>query len=105
MSKRNTTKGWLMAVVLILPAGLEARPVTVDDLMRLSTVSDVRLSPDGKQVAYVVSTPSLETAAHEAILFRIPATGGTPVRLTYGTRIFNKPLPAPWLRWSPDGSS
>jgi len=26
------------------------------------------------------------------------------VRLTYGTRIFNKPLPSPWLRWSPDGS-
>lgn len=104
MSNKGAVKEWLMAVVLIVPASLQARPVTVDDLMKLSSISDVRLSPDGKQVAYVVSTPSLETAAHEAILFRIPATGGAPVRMTYGTRIFNKPLPSPWLRWSPDGS-
>jgi dipeptidyl aminopeptidase/acylaminoacyl peptidase len=104
MSNINMIKAWLVAVVLIAPASLQAAPVTVDDLMRLSSLSDVRLSPDGKQVAYVVSTPSLDTAAHEAVLYRVPVTGGAPVRLTYGTRIFNKPLPSPWLRWSPDGS-
>ena len=93
-----------MAAVLIAPVSLQAGPVTVDDLMKLSSISDVRLSPDGKLVAYVVSTPSLDTAAHEAVLYRVPAAGGSPVRLTYGTRIFNKPLPAPWLRFSPDGS-
>jgi dipeptidyl aminopeptidase/acylaminoacyl peptidase len=94
----------LLAVSLTSPASLQAAQVTVDDLMRLSTVSDVRISPDGNQVAYVVSTPSLETASHEAVLYRIPAAGGTSLRLTYNTRIFNKPLPSPWLRWSPDGS-
>ena len=103
-NNKLTMKGWLFTLVLIAPAILQAAPVTVDDLMRLSSISEVRLSPDGKQVAYVVSTPSFDTAAHEAVLFRIPATGGAPVRLTYGTRIFNKPLPSPWLRWSPDGS-
>src|SRR5580704_15538886 len=104
MTNKRIILGWLVAVVLTAPASLQAGPVTVDDLMRLSTVCDVRISPDGKQVAYVVSTPSLDTAAHEAVLFRVPATGGAPMRLTYGTRIFNKPLPSPWLRWSPDGS-
>ena len=83
---------------------VHAAPVTVDDLMHLRSISDVRISPDGQQIAYVVCTPSFETAAHEGILYRIPAAGGTPVRLTFGTRIFNRPLPAPWLRWSPDGS-
>ncbi|HEX2715328.1 MAG TPA: hypothetical protein VHM88_24375 [Candidatus Acidoferrales bacterium] len=87
----------------------DARPataakVTVDDLMRLRSISDVCISPDGKQVAYVVSTPSFETAAHEATLYVVPATGGKPLRLTYTSRIFNRPLPAPALRWSPDGS-
>lgn len=72
--------------------------------MRLRSVSDVRISPDGSQIAYVVSTPSLETASHEGVLYRIEAAGGTPLRMTYHTRIFNKPLPSPWLRWSPDGS-
>ena len=104
MSIERKIRWVLLAVSLTSPASSQAAQVTVDDLMRLSSVSDVRISPDGNQVAYVVSTPSLETASHEAVLYRIPAAGGTSLRLTYNTRIFNKPLPSPWLRWSPDGS-
>jgi dipeptidyl aminopeptidase/acylaminoacyl peptidase len=104
MSIERKIRWVLLAVSLTAPACLQAAQVTVDDLMRLSVVSDVRISPDGNQVAYVVSTPSLETASNEAVLYRVPAAGGTPLRLTYHTRIFNKPLPSPWLRWSPDGS-
>jgi len=102
----NKTLWWLtLPVVMALSAALPAlQRVTVDDLMHLRSISDVRISPDGKQIAYVVSTPSFETAAHEGVLYRIPVSGGTPLRLTYQTRIFNKPLPAPCLRWSPDGS-
>jgi dipeptidyl aminopeptidase/acylaminoacyl peptidase len=81
----------------------EARKVTLDDLMKLRTISSVRISPDGKQVAYVVSQPSFEKDAHEAVLFVAPATGGPPSRLTHETRIFNRPIPRPELRWSPDG--
>src|SRR5260370_26758789 len=94
----------LLAISLAVPTCLNAEQVTVDALMRLRSISDVKISPDGKQIAYVVSAPSLETAGHEAVLYRIPVGGGTPLRLTYRTRIFNKPLPSPWLRWSPDGS-
>src|SRR5271169_5977687 len=95
----------MLISLVVVPQVVHATPVTVDDLMRLRSISDVRISPDGQRIAYVVCTPSFETAAHEGILYLIPAAGGTPVRLTYGTRIFNRPLPAPWLRWSPDGSS
>src|SRR6266571_7854383 len=96
---------WVMlAILFVAPTRLHAQEVMVDALMRLRSVSDVQISPDGNQIAYVVSTPSLETAAHEAILYRIPVAGGTPLRLTYRTRIFNRPLPWPWLRWSLDGS-
>jgi dipeptidyl aminopeptidase/acylaminoacyl peptidase len=94
----------LLAISFTGPTRLHAQEVTVDALMRLRSVSDVQISPDGNQIAYVVSTPSLETAAHEAILYRIPVAGGSPIRLTYCTRIFNRPLPSPCLRWSPDGS-
>jgi len=83
----------------------ETRPVTVDDLMRLRSMSDVRISPDGQRVAYVVSQPSVEKNAHEAVLHVVPAAGGPATRMTYGTRIFNKPRPVPHLRWSPDGTS
>lgn len=99
-------KSRFFLLVMLFAASCQAAPspVSVDDLMRLRSISDVRISPDGKRVAYVVSTPSFETAAHEAVLYVVPSTGGLPLRLTHGTRIFNRPLPAPWLRWSPDGS-
>src|SRR4030095_10051911 len=80
------------------------RPVTVGDLITLRSISDVRISPDGSQVAYGVSQPWFGKDEHEAALSLVSASGGTPVRLTYGTRIFNKPRPAPHLRWSPDGT-
>jgi dipeptidyl aminopeptidase/acylaminoacyl peptidase len=104
MNKATVVRWLLLGAALAVPAPRLAAQVSVDDLMRLRSVNDVRISPDGSQVVYSVSTPSLETAAHEAILYRIPAAGGAPVRLTYHTRIFNKPLPNPSLRWSPDGS-
>ncbi len=81
-----------------------AAKVTVDDLMRLRSLFDVHISPDGKRVAYVVSTPSIERAEHEAALWLVSTSGGTPQRLTYSTKIFNQPVPSPCLRWSPDGS-
>lgn len=95
-----------LGVVLLAAAvagGLE-NPITVEDLMRLRTITDVRISPDGKRVAYVLSTPSFETDAHEAVVYLVPATGGEAVRLTHATRIFNRPLPLSELRWSPNGS-
>jgi dipeptidyl aminopeptidase/acylaminoacyl peptidase len=71
--------------------------------MRLRTILDVKLSPDGSQVAYVVSQPSLERNAHEAALFVVSAAGGTPMRVAASARVFTPALPAARLRWTPDG--
>jgi dipeptidyl aminopeptidase/acylaminoacyl peptidase len=97
---------WLVTGVLLLLVAWPAAgvKVTIDDLIRIRSVSDVRISPDGKRVAYVVSTPSLDTASHEPVLYVASTSGGPPLRFTYSTRIFNQPMPAPVLRWSPDGS-
>src|SRR5207247_6912169 len=80
-------------------------PVSVDDLMKLRYIAEVQISPDGERVAYVVSQPNVENNTHDAQLYIVPTAGGTPVRMTFGTRIFNVPRPAPHLRWSPNGSS
>jgi len=80
-------------------------PVSVDDLMKLRWIADVQISPDGERVAYVVSQPSVENNTHDAQLYIVPTAGGTPVRMTYGTRVFNVPRPSPHLRWSANGSS
>ena len=82
-----------------------SRPITVDDLMKLRSINDVRIAPAGDRVAYVVSTPSLPKNEHDAALFLVPASGGAPTRLGESIRIFNVPTPRPQLRWSPDGST
>jgi dipeptidyl aminopeptidase/acylaminoacyl peptidase len=81
-----------------------SRPITVDDLMKLRSINDMRIAPAGDRVAYVVSTPTLPKNEHEAALFLVPAAGGASTRLGESIRIFNLPTPRPQLRWSPDGS-
>jgi dipeptidyl aminopeptidase/acylaminoacyl peptidase len=85
--------------------GVEAHSVGVDDLFRIRTIAEVRISPDGERVAYVVSEPSLESNEHAAVLYVVSSGGGTPRRMTHATRIANRPVPRPELRWSPDGAS
>jgi dipeptidyl aminopeptidase/acylaminoacyl peptidase len=83
----------------------QGRPIPIDDLMKMRAIVDVQLAPDGGQVAYVVSTPSLPKNEHEAALFLVPAAGGAPTRIGQTVHIFNIPTPRPQLRWSPDGSA
>ena len=44
---------------LLIAVSAAAEGVTIDDLMKLSTIVDLAVSPDGNRVAYAVSTPSL----------------------------------------------
>jgi dipeptidyl aminopeptidase/acylaminoacyl peptidase len=87
------------------PAAQALRRITIDDLMSLRTINDVRVSPAGDRVAYVVSAPSLTSNTHEAAAYVVPAAGGTPVRVAAEARIFVPALPAPRLAWLPDGKS
>ncbi len=93
-------------VVLVssLPSARQLRPVTVDDLMQLRSVFDVRVSPDGTHVAYVVSTPSLATNAQDAQVFLVSTKGGSSRRVGSDVRVFAPALPAARLRWLPDGT-
>src|SRR3954469_11782231 len=83
------------------PGAQPKRPLAVDDLMKLRSIVDVQIAPDGQRVAYVVSTPNLAKNEHDAALFVVAAGGGTPARLGETVRIFNIPTPRPQLRWSP----
>lgn len=56
----------LAAAVMLSSAAGEAAPITIDDLMKLRTIVDVRISPDGQTVAYVVSSPNLAANEHES---------------------------------------
>ena len=95
----------LVAFASVLPLGAQSsRKVTIDDLMSLRTINDLEISPGGDQIAYTVSTPSVARNAHEPALFVIPVNGGAPKQLAETYRIFTPALPAPRVRWRPDGS-
>jgi dipeptidyl aminopeptidase/acylaminoacyl peptidase len=74
------------------------RPITFRDLISMHRVSDPQISPDGKWIAYSVSTPDL-TANHSVRNIWVVSTDGSgqPKQLTQmGTD--TRP------RWSPDGN-
>lgn len=100
---RTSTVAVFLACAVSVSGTAERAPVTVDNLMSLRSIVDVKISPDGERVAYVVSTPSLARDEHEAAIWVVPAAGGAPTRIGEALHIFNAPLPAPKLRWSPDG--
>ncbi len=95
-------------LLCVIGASLAAREgtrqMTVDDLMRLRTIVDVKISPDGSRVAYVVSQPSVARNAHEPELFVVPVAGGTPLQLAATARLFTPALPAVRVRWLPDST-
>ena len=90
--------------ILLVSLTQDKKPVTLDDLFKLTSIVDVKISPQGDRVAYVTSKPSLEKNQHEAALFVVSSSGGTARRLAETTRIMNTPLPAPRLKWAPDGT-
>lgn len=80
----------------------ETRTLTLDDIFTLDKVADAQISPDGSQVAFVVtrgfSEPGYETPA--ASIWLAPFDGSTPPRrLTAGSHADYQP------RWSPDGQT
>ncbi|MDL2717253.1 MAG: S9 family peptidase [Acidobacteriota bacterium] len=82
---------------LSLPA-LAARPMTIEDNLTTVRVGDPRLSPDGRQVAFVRTTTDLAAGKRNADVWIVPADGSAPPRaLTRHEKADNAP------RFSPDG--
>src|SRR5881409_1836844 len=75
-----------------------ARGMVPEDLTRVQLVTDPQLSPDGRRVAFVVTTLSEERDEHLANIWVADVSGGAPRRFTAGPRRDIEP------RWSPDGA-
>ena len=93
--------GLLLCVLCVAPvlAGQAPPPprFTVEEMLKLKRVSDPRLSPDGRWVAYVVTDVSLEQNTRTNRIWIAPVTGEEPVSLERAPAAGSSP------RWSPDG--
>ena len=100
MASGSKSLSVLVALLTLLSAAsapAAPHPITFDDFARIQRVSDPQLSPDGKWIAYAVTTANLETNQLESNLWLVEVKGGTPKQLTQ-TGQDKSP------RWSPDGS-
>ena len=74
------------------------RAFTPQDWYRLTTLSSPAMSPDGRWVAFTVTTVNEKENRRHAEVWMVATAGGEPVRLTSpGTESSNP-------RWSPDGA-
>src|SRR5579872_6454306 len=73
------------------------RTITIEDLYQFKILSRPRMSPDGKRVAFVVTTIDERNHAYRSAIRVIPAQGGATRRFTSAATNAHSPA------WSPDG--
>lgn len=95
--------GLVTAVAMQLCATLLAQeaakhPITFEDMIKMHRVNEPQISPDGKWVAYTVSTPDMDANRNASNIWLVPTTAGPASQLTQSGHD-SSPV------WSPDGKT
>src|ERR1700730_17142847 len=92
----------LLALVLLVaglvecPLGFaQTRRIEPDDYLKISSVSDPQISPDGKSIVFVVSRPNLEQDRTDRELVLVDIATGTQHILTYERKSVGSPRCSP----------
>ena len=87
----------IVGIGLASPAPAQSkRAMTFEDVMSLRVVSDPRISPDGKHVAFVITQADMKTNFRNSDLWLVSADGGESHQLTRSPKRDDQP------RWSAD---
>ena len=73
------------------------RPIGIDDIYRMQQVGNPQVSPDGKWIAYTVTSVDRTADKRLTAVWMVNWEGTQNLRLTHGTESASSP------RWSPDG--
>jgi dipeptidyl aminopeptidase/acylaminoacyl peptidase len=90
----------LLLLFLVAPAMSQTpakRPLRPNDVYRFKTIGEHRLSPDGKWVAYTLTSVDSAKDKRNTDLYMVRWDGSETIQLTYGPDNESSP------RWSPDG--
>lgn len=91
----------ILSLAVALPAagaqGTAPRPFTPADWYKVTTVAAPAISPDGKHVAFTVTTVRERENKRHSEVWVVPTAGGEPQRFTAPGYESSNP------RWSPDG--
>jgi len=89
-----------LLVILALtsfPLYAQKRVMAFNDLMAMRRVGAPQVSPDGRWVAYELSTIDYAANKRKSAIYLVPASGGAPQKITDGAKQDESPV------WSPDG--
>ncbi len=93
----------LVVAALVFASSLalaqEKRALTFLDTVELPTIQDPQLSPDGKQILFVMDKPDWKANRRIGHIYRIGTDGANQTQLTFGERGESNP------RWSPGGKT
>jgi dipeptidyl aminopeptidase/acylaminoacyl peptidase len=87
-----------LASLLAYPRAQAATALQLGDLQKFVSLRDPQISPDGKNVALIVSTPDWKTDKATTEIDLVDAVRGTRRALVKGRESLSSP------RWSPDGT-
>src|ERR1700716_863990 len=90
---RKAHKMKKLAVLLFLAASTAYAQISFENLAAIHRIGAPQISPDGKTIAYDVSTPDLAANRSQSAVFLMSSSGGQPTRIADG----RGPV------WSPDG--
>jgi len=76
----------------------EKHAITFDDMIKLHRIAEPQISPDGKWVAYTVSTPDMDANRGVTNIWIVPTASGAASQLTQSGHD-SSPV------WSPDGKT
>jgi len=87
-----------VAGILLVASTLFAQkqPFDASALLKIARISDPRISPDGKLVAFTVQTIDMDENRKPTAIWVAPVNGGAPSQITHQGSLNERP------RWSPD---
>ncbi|HEX3578511.1 MAG TPA: S9 family peptidase, partial [Thermoanaerobaculia bacterium] len=89
----------LVITLFVSTAALAQHVMRFEDLAAIHRIGAPQLSPDGKWLAYDVSTPDLAANKSFSAVYLIPSAGGPPKLISDAKHQDNGPV------WSPDGKT
>ena len=97
LTRRSLIPALVLLSAIVLVAQPARRPLAIDDLARLRDVRDPQCSPDGRLVAYVVSSIDVKEDKSASHIWMVGFDGESDRQMTSSQDSESSP------RWSPDG--
>ena len=97
MNQRTSLLAGLLLVLPFPALAADSRPLKPEDIFSLKSVSDPRISPDGRWVAFSVRSLDAKEDRSDTDVWMVPFEGGDALRLTTSPKSESSP------RFSPDG--